>query len=169
MATLGARPFPPGYRGAGVLLHVTSLPSRHGIGDLGPSAFTWIDRLHEAGQRWWQGLPVGPTGWGDSPYQSLSSFAGNGLLISPDCLVEEGLLGASDCDGSFPSLVVDYETVVPYKQRMLDEAWATTSSGRPSSCSAGRRPWPGRGGRWPRRCRAFDSLSSCSPGRLPPS
>ena len=79
MATLVARPFPPGYRGAGVLLHVTSLPSRHGIGDLGPSAFTWIDRLREAGQQWWQGLPVGPTGWGDSPYQSLSSFAGNGL------------------------------------------------------------------------------------------
>jgi 4-alpha-glucanotransferase len=67
-----------------VLLHVTALPSRHGIGDLGPSAFRWIDRLHEAGLRWWQGLPIGPTGWGDSPYQSLSSFAGNGLLISPD-------------------------------------------------------------------------------------
>lgn len=129
MASAGARPFPPGYRGAGVLLHVTSLPSRHGIGDLGPSAFTWIDRLREAGQQWWQGLPVGPTGWGDSPYQSLSSFAGNGLLISPDCLIEEGLLRASDCDGSFPSLVVDYETVVPYKQRMLEEAWRRFGAG----------------------------------------
>src|SRR5204863_1194817 len=91
-------PFSPGYRAAGVLLHVTSLPSRHGIGDLGPSAFTWIDCLRDAGQEWWQGLPVGPTGWSDSPYQSLSSFAGNGLLISPDLLVEEELLGESDVE-----------------------------------------------------------------------
>jgi 4-alpha-glucanotransferase len=70
-------PFPPGYRGSGVLLHLTSLPSAYGIGDLGPAAFAWLDRLHEAGQRWWQALPLGPTGYGDSPYQCLSSFAGN--------------------------------------------------------------------------------------------
>jgi 4-alpha-glucanotransferase len=123
------RPFPPGYRGAGVLLHVTALPSRHGIGDLGPSAFRWIDRLHEAGLRWWQGLPVGPTGWGDSPYQSLSSFAGNGLLISPDRLVEEGLLQAGECDERFPALFVDYDTVIPYKHRLLDTAWRRFEAG----------------------------------------
>ncbi len=99
MTDLCPRLLPPGYRGAGVLLHVTSLPSRHGIGDLGPSAFTFVDCLREAGQEWWQGLPVGPTGWSDSPYQSLSSFAGNGLLISPDLLVEEELLGESDVEG----------------------------------------------------------------------
>jgi 4-alpha-glucanotransferase len=119
---------PPGYRGAGVLLHVTSLPSRHGIGDFGPSAFTWIDRLHDAGQQWWQGLPVGPTGWGDSPYQPLSSFAGNGLLLSPDRLVEEGLLQGRDCEARFPALVVDYETVVPFKERLLEEAWRRFSA-----------------------------------------
>jgi 4-alpha-glucanotransferase len=76
-------PFPPDYRASGILLHVASLPSRYGIGDLGPTAFAWVDRLHEAEQSWWQALPLGPTGYGNSPYQSLSSFAGNELLISP--------------------------------------------------------------------------------------
>ena len=69
-------PFPPNYRASGLLLHVTSLPSPYGVGDVGPSALGWIDRLCEAGQSWWQALPLGPTGFGDSPYQSLSSFAG---------------------------------------------------------------------------------------------
>ena len=63
-------PFPPDYRASGVLLHVTSLPSPYGIGDVGPAAFAWIDRLREAGQSWWQALPLGPTGYGNSPYQS---------------------------------------------------------------------------------------------------
>src|SRR5262249_27715855 len=89
-------PFPAGYRASGLLLHVTSLPSPYGIGDVGPSAVAWVDRLHEAGQRWWQALPLGPTGYGDSPYQALSSFAGNPLLISPDWLIEDGLLRATD-------------------------------------------------------------------------
>jgi 4-alpha-glucanotransferase len=101
MSTRGASvpPFPPGYRASGVLLHITSLPSAYGIGDLGPAAFAWLDRLHEAGQRWWQALPPGPTGYGDSPYQSLSSFAGNELLISPEGLIDDGLLRAADCAG----------------------------------------------------------------------
>ncbi len=90
-------PFPPEYRASGVLLHVTSLPSPYGIGDVGPAALKWIDQLHDAGQSWWQALPLGPTGYGNSPYQSMSSFAGNGLLISPDWLIEDGLLGATDC------------------------------------------------------------------------
>jgi 4-alpha-glucanotransferase len=92
-------PFPPGYRATGVLLHVTSLPSPYGIGDVGPAALAWVDCLYEAGQSWWQALPLGPTGYGNSPYQCLSSFAGNGLLISPDGLIEDGLLRASDCQG----------------------------------------------------------------------
>ena len=94
--------FPPGYRASGLLLHVTSLPSPYGIGDLGPAAFSWIDRLHEAGQEWWQALPLGPTGYGNSPYQCLSSFAGNGLLISPEFLIEDGLLQADECQGGSP-------------------------------------------------------------------
>src|SRR5437773_98516 len=85
-------PFSAQYRASGVLLHVTSLPSPYGIGDVGPAAVKWIDQLHDAGQSWWQALPLGPTGYGNSPYQSLSSFAGNGLLISPEWLIEDGLL-----------------------------------------------------------------------------
>jgi 4-alpha-glucanotransferase len=112
-----------------VLLHVTALPSPHGIGDLGPSAFAWIDRLHEAGLQWWQGLPVGPTGWGDSPYQALSSFAGNALLISPDWLVEDGLLQATDLGARFPALFVDYERVIPFKEQLLDTAWGRFQAG----------------------------------------
>ena len=83
-------------RSSGVLLHPTSLPGRYGIGDLGPSAFEFVDRLASAGQRLWQVLPLGPTGYGDSPYQSPSAFAGNPLLISLDVLVEDGLLSETD-------------------------------------------------------------------------
>jgi 4-alpha-glucanotransferase len=122
-------PFPPGYRGSGLLLHVTSLPSRHGIGDVGPSAFSWVERLQEAGQGWWQALPLGPTGYGNSPYQSLSSFAGNGLLISPDGLIADGLLQASDCEFHFASDVVDYDSMIPFKQRLLEKAWKNFQAG----------------------------------------
>jgi len=95
-------PFSPGYRRSGVLLHVTSLPSRFGIGDLGPVAFAWIDRLASAGQTWWQVLPLGPTGYGHSPYQALSSFAANPLVISPEQLVAD--IGSGSIAG-IPSLV----------------------------------------------------------------
>jgi 4-alpha-glucanotransferase len=117
-------PFPPDYRASGVLLHVTSLASPYGIGDLGPAALAWIDRLREAGQTWWQALPLGPTGYGNSPYQSLSSFAGNGLLISPNLLIEDGLLHQSDCAGcSFSNTMVDYDAVIPFKHALLERAW----------------------------------------------
>jgi 4-alpha-glucanotransferase len=123
-------PFPPGYRGSGVLLHVSSLPSPYGIGDIGPSAFDWVDRLAEAGQAWWQVLPLGPTGFGDSPYQSFSSFTGNTLLISPDRLIEDGLLQASDCEGcSFPEAWVNYEAVIPFKNQCLARAWDNFRAG----------------------------------------
>jgi 4-alpha-glucanotransferase len=123
-------PFPPDYRASGVLLHVTSLPSRFGIGDMGPGAFSWIDRLHEAGQSWWQTLPFGPTGYGDSPYQALSSFASNGLLISPELLLKDGLLHENACeDQSFPSSVVDYGSAIQFKHRLLDQVWGNFSAG----------------------------------------
>jgi 4-alpha-glucanotransferase len=117
-------PFPPGYRASGLLLHVTSLPSPYGIGDLGSAACSWIDCLHDAGQRWWQALPLGPTGYGNSPYQALSSFAGNALLISPGSLVSDGLLRATDSPSDFPADAVDYNSVIPFKQRLLEKAWA---------------------------------------------
>jgi 4-alpha-glucanotransferase len=129
-AGVNVSPFPPGYRASGVLLHVTSLPSAYGIGDLGSAAFSWVDRLHDAGQGWWQALPVGPTGFGDSPYQSPSSFAGNGLLISPDSLIEDGLVRASDCVGpAFSAVSVEYEKVVPFKVRVLETAWSRFCGG----------------------------------------
>ncbi|MCA9104418.1 MAG: 4-alpha-glucanotransferase [Planctomycetales bacterium] len=84
------------YRASGVLLHPTSLPGRHGIGDLGQAAFEFVDWLRQAHQSLWQVLPLGPTGYGDSPYSSLSSFAGNPLLISLDRLVEAGDLSSED-------------------------------------------------------------------------
>jgi 4-alpha-glucanotransferase len=123
-------PFPAGYRASGLLLHVTSLPSPYGIGDVGPAAVAWIDRLHEAEQRWWQALPLGPTGYGDSPYQSLSSFAGNLLLISPDWLIEDGLLTANDCAGrTFSPTTVDFEAVKRFKYAVLETAWRNFSAG----------------------------------------
>ena len=125
-------PFPCEYRSSGMLLHVTSLPSPYGIGDLGPSAFSWVDRLHHSGQGWWQALPLGPTGYGNSPYQSQSSFAGNGLLISPEALISDGLLNMSDCTSQFPSDLVDYDSVIPFKEKLLEKAWTRFISGERS-------------------------------------
>ena len=123
-------PFPADYRASGLLMHVTSLPSPYGVGDLGPAAISWIDRLAQAGQSWWQMLPLGPTGYGNSPYQSLSSFAGNGLLISPDWLIEDELLRPGDCPVSvFPQNKIDYSAVTPFKHGLLVKAWGNFSAG----------------------------------------
>ncbi len=83
-------------RSGGILLHPTSLPGPYGIGDLGPQAYRFIDWLAAAGCRLWQVLPLGPTGYGDSPYQCFSAFAGNPYLISPDLLLQDGLLNEAD-------------------------------------------------------------------------
>lgn len=122
-AAASVPPFPAEYRAAGVLLHVTSLPSPYGIGDLGTAAFSWIDWLHDAGQCWWQILPLGPTGYGNSPYQPISSFAVNPALISPDSLISDGLLQPEDCRGEFALDAVDYDAVIPFKNRLLEKAW----------------------------------------------
>jgi 4-alpha-glucanotransferase len=117
-------PFPPEYRASGLLLHVTSLPSPYGIGDLGPGTYAWIDRLHEAGQGWWQALPLGPTGYGNSPYQALSSFAGNVLIISPQLLNADGLLEPDDYHAELAAGAVDYGLVIAFKRRLLELAAA---------------------------------------------
>lgn len=122
-------PFPPEYRASGLLLHVTSLPSPFGIGDIGPSAYAWVDRLHDAGQGWWQYLPIGPTGYWNSPYQPISSFAGNALVISPARLITDGLLAEKDCESNFPADFVDYDAVIPFKLRLLQAAWGRFKSG----------------------------------------
>jgi len=87
-------------RGSGVLLHVTSLPSPYGIGDLGPTAYRFADFLAQAKQTYWQVLPLNPTdpAYGNSPYSSISAFGGNTLLLSPDLLIEEGLLSKTEME-----------------------------------------------------------------------
>jgi 4-alpha-glucanotransferase len=112
------------------LFHVTSLPSPYGFGDVGPAAFAWLDQLHYAGQSWWQALPLGPTGYGNSPYQALSSFAGNGLLVSPHLLIDDALLSSEDCEEgrTFPKDSVDFERVIAFKHRLLARAWSNFSS-----------------------------------------
>ena len=111
-------------RASGILLHPTSLPGPYGIGDLGPAADRFVDVLAAAGQSYWQILPLGPTGYGDSPYQTFSAFAGNPFLVSPQLLVEDGLLPALDDAPSFPVDRVDYGSVIPYKRRLLEQAFA---------------------------------------------
>ena len=108
-------------RSSGILLHPTSLPGRFGIGDLGAEAYRFADFLSGAGQRLWQVLPLGPTGYGDSPYQCFSAFAGNPLLISLDRLVEKGLLpGAALGDTpAFPENEADYGWVIPWRMKLL--------------------------------------------------
>lgn len=112
-------------RRAGVVLHPTSLPGEYGIGDLGEGAFAFVDWLAQAGQSYWQVLPLSPTGYGDSPYQGLSAFAGNPLLLSPDKLVEQGLLSASDLENvpAFPQERVDFGWVIPWKTELLRRAF----------------------------------------------
>lgn len=108
-------------RSSGILLHPTSLPGPFGIGELGEPAHQFVDFLHAGGQRLWQVLPLGPTGYGDSPYQSFSAFAGNPLLISLDELVKEGTLSATDvADASrLPADRVDYGGVIDFKVPIL--------------------------------------------------
>jgi 4-alpha-glucanotransferase len=129
-----ATPVPPSARSSGILLHPTSLPGPHGIGDLGPAAYAWVDALARARQSWWQVLPLGPTGYGDSPYQCFSAFAGNPNLVSPDLLVRDGLLEATDVqeaapDASFPANHVDYGAVIAFKTGLLTRAWERFQAG----------------------------------------
>ncbi len=113
-------------RCSGVVMHPTSLPGRFGIGDMGPTAYRFVDFLAAAGQSYWQVLPLSPTGFGDSPYQGLSVFAGNPLLISPELLLHEGLLAPSDLADvpPFPDDRVDFGRVIPYKTALLDRSFA---------------------------------------------
>jgi len=115
-------------RQCGILLHPTSLPSQHGIGDLGPEAFRFVDFLRESGQSLWQVLPLNPVGYGWSPYQSPSAFAGNILLISIHGLLEEGLLEEKDLEtldrSDFPVEWVDFPAVKKYKETLLKKAFA---------------------------------------------
>jgi len=111
-------------RSGGILLHPTSLPGPYGIGDLGPAAYHWIDFLSESGCRLWQVLPLGPTGYGDSPYQCFSAFAGNPYLVSPDFLLRDQLLMPEDLKDmpEFPAGSVDFGEIFSWKPALLDRA-----------------------------------------------
>ncbi len=113
-------------RASGILLPISSLPSKYGIGTFSKSAYEFIDLLKEAGQKYWQILPLGPTGYGDSPYQSFSTFAGNPYFIDLETLIEEGYLTVSECEaydfGSNPSYV-DYEKIYFSRFRILRKAY----------------------------------------------
>lgn len=118
-------------RSAGILLHPTSFPGKFGIGDLGPEAYNFINFLEAAGQNLWQVFPLGPTGYGDSPYQCFSAFAGNPLLISPEVLVKEGLL-ASSAIKHIPAhnpAEVDFGSAIEYKYKLLRTAYAAYKEG----------------------------------------
>lgn len=112
-------------RSAGVLLHITSLPGPHGVGDFGPDAYRFVDWLAEAGQRVWQLLPMTPIGPGDSPYQSVSAFAGSPLMVALEPLIERGWLNEPALpDGGFDSRKVDFGKVVPWRLAQLRVATA---------------------------------------------
>jgi len=117
-------------RSSGILLHPTSLPGGYGIGDLGPQAYSFVDFLGGSGCKLWQILPLGPTGYGDSPYQSFSAFAGNPYIISPDLLMADGLLAESDLADhpSFPADRVDFGTFIPWKLNLLERAFSRFAS-----------------------------------------
>ena len=119
-------------RRCGILLHITSLPSHHGIGDFGAAAYNFVNFLAETRQSLWQILPLNPTRtvYGNSPYSSYSAFAGNHTMISLDLLVQEGILLKSDIDDhvTFPDKIVDYKIVTDYKERILCVAYKNIHS-----------------------------------------
>jgi 4-alpha-glucanotransferase len=118
-------------RSSGILLHPTSLPGPFGVGDMGPEAYRWVLTLEAMKQSWWQILPLGPTGAGNSPYQSFSAFAGSITLLSPELLQRDGLL-PQYLPTDFPTDRVDFGRVIPFKQAMLREAWGQFRGGAAS-------------------------------------
>ena len=113
-------------RRSGVLLPISSLPSKYGIGSFSKEAYDFVDKLEEAGQKIWQILPLGPTGYGDSPYQSFSTFAGNPYFIDLEELIEEGLLSEEECnsyDWGDNVEYIDYEKIYLSRFEVLNKAY----------------------------------------------
>jgi 4-alpha-glucanotransferase len=154
-------------RSAGVLLHPTSLPSRFGVGDLGPEAIGYLDWLASAGVRWWQVLPLNPPGPGRSPYSALSTFAGNALLISPERLLEDGLLTPAQLDRypRLPESHVAYEQVAASKGELLRAAWAGFCSDPPPALAAELERFVAVHAPWVDDFAAFEALKASYGGR----
>ena len=132
-------------RESGILLHISSLPTPYGIGTLGKEAFRFADFLKDAGQRYWQILPIGPTSYGDSPYQSCSIYAGNPYFVDLDALLEDGLLEPRDLEGAFwgePGRV-DYAALYYYRLPLLERAYAHGKELRKAAFAAFRAANPG--------------------------
>jgi 4-alpha-glucanotransferase len=152
-------------RSAGVLLHPTSLPGPYGIGDIGPIAHEWVDVLASAGQSWWQVLPLGPTGFGDSPYQGFSAFAGNINLLSPELLRRDGLIGSLDVvTPSFPAERIDYGPVVAYKEALLARAWDNFRGGAAAPLRGPFEQFVAHEARWLDDYALFAALKETHPG-----
>jgi malto-oligosyltrehalose synthase/4-alpha-glucanotransferase len=139
-------------RGSGILLHITSLPASYGIGDMGPEAYAFADFLSRSNQRFWQVLPLTPTeeGQGNSPYSSVSSSAGNTLLISPDLLVKEGLLSEEDVAACHlpAQSAVDFSKVSEMKQRLFQKAFERFRQGHFASLDKAFRQFVNREREW---------------------
>ncbi|MEP7284309.1 MAG: 4-alpha-glucanotransferase [Chloroflexota bacterium] len=154
-------------RSSGILLHPTSLPGRYGVGDMGDMAFRFVDFLASCGQSLWQVLPLGPTSYGDSPYQSLSAFAGNPLLISLDKLVSAGWLTGQDVAAppAFPDYRVDYGPVIAYHDHMLTLAYEHFAATASTDQKAAFDKWCQQNSHWLKDFSLFVALKNANGGR----
>ena len=132
-------------RSSGILLHITSLPSPYGVGNLGKAAYDFVDFLKKAGQSYWQILPICPPGYGDSPYQAFSTFAGNPYLIDPDQLVAAGWLTQEELDGqswgenpAHVDYALLYETRLPIGADLFVKRAFRAAKQYPKECRAAR-------------------------------
>jgi len=147
-------------RSCGVVLHPTCLPGPYGIGDLGPAAHEYLDWLARAGARWWQVLPLNPAGPGWSPYAATSTFAGNTALVSPELLIQDGLLEPSDL-ADMPQLSpfkVEFERVVPFKGALLQRAFQRFSKKSPAKVESAFAKFKEENARWLSDYSAFAAL-----------
>ena len=149
-------------RASGLLLHPTSLPGTFGIGDLGAKAYKFVDLLKKMGQTYWQILPLGPTGPGNSPYSTFSAFAGNPLLISPQQLVDDGFLTADEIADvpDFPEDRVDYGMVYEWKTRLLKSAFEGFRAAHGSELDAALNEFVNRNAWWLNDYAAFRAIKA---------
>lgn len=154
-------------RSSGIILHPTSLPGPDGIGDLGPEAYRWIQFLYDSGCELWQVLPLGPTGYGDSPYQCFSAFAGNPYLVSPALLFDAGLLTREDLSmrPAFSPASVDYGAVIQWKTKILDLAYAAFLKLRPAELTSEYDLFRQRNANWLRDFALFMAIKETQGGQ----
>ena len=153
-------------RSAGVLLHITSLPGPHGVGDFGPAAFHFVDWLQGCGQALWQWLPTTPIGPGDSPYQSVSAFAGSPLMVALEPLVERGWLAPPALpEGGFEAARVDFARVVPWRLAQLRCAEAGFRAGAGAADRADLAQWSAREASWLDDYALFMALETAHAGQ----